>query len=150
MKRHVFPIIAATLVLEVFLVGYGPAQEGAAGQVASERAGYGLSAEDRQRIRQRYEVMSEEEREQFSAEMRQRFSRGRGAGALPSAAGAFDRQIERLTAEQDQVVGELTAILDLARKEKATETATAVEALILTERSSSGDSPSGTERTPAG
>ena len=90
----------------------------------------GLSPEEREKMRERWQNMSVEEREKFRAEVRERF----GAMGRPTQREGqprvFEQQIAQLKKEQEQNIKELREILDLARKEKATQTAKRVEQLI--------------------
>jgi len=153
MKRHVFSIIVVSLTLAILWSTFVRAQEAEAKsrlepgkepprpmaegarpadprRGASERAPQGFSAEDRERMRERYRSMSAEERERFRSEMRGRFGPGRGALVLPNAPGAFEQQVEQLTKEHEQTVAELNEILQLAYREKARRTAARIQALI--------------------
>jgi len=85
-----------------------------------------LSEEERRRIRERWRNMSEQEREEFRAELRRRF----GATGRPEAGRFFEQQIERMKKEHQQQVDQLKKILATAKKEKAVETAKQLEALI--------------------
>jgi len=130
MKRHAFPIIVVFLALAVLLPAFARAQEAGPRQGGFEGGPQGFSVEDREQMRERFQSISDEERERFRSEMRGRFGPGRGAFVRPDAPGSFDLRIQQLTGEQEQAVGELTEILTLARKEKATQTAKAIESLI--------------------
>jgi len=86
-----------------------------------------LSPEQRERLRQRWQNMSEDEREAFRAEMRRRWTRF-GGGQEPLR--VIEQEISRVRAEQSETLSELRAILELARREKAEQTAKRLEALI--------------------
>jgi len=76
MKRYLIPIVAVVVVLAVAWAAFGQA-EGRGGRRATEGR-QNLSAEERAKMRERFQNMSEEEREKFRAQMRERFSAGRG------------------------------------------------------------------------
>jgi hypothetical protein len=97
MKKCLIPIIAVLVVLAVALVAFGQA----------ERRGGGfqnLSEEERAKMRERYQNMSEEEREKFRAQMRERFSSGRGGfmgrGGQSEAIKTIEAQLAKLKAAQ--------------------------------------------------
>jgi len=145
MKKHLASILVVSLTLLVVWSTFARAEEGetrgrrrrpgsdrpAARGVRPGAAGLqGLSAEQRQQMRQRFENMSSEEREKFRAEMRERLGQRPRQVGPAEAPRLFERQIEQLKKEQEQAIGELKEILEMARKEKATETAKRLEALI--------------------
>jgi len=95
MKKHIVSIIVVFAGLAVAWSAFAraeetggrrsPRQRGARDSAAVSgaetrpgREAFGLSADDRQRMRARFENMSEEEREKFRAEMRERFGGSRG------------------------------------------------------------------------
>ncbi len=90
----------------------------------------GLSPEEREKMRERWQNMPAEEREKFRAEMRERFGSVRGPSGRTDTPRVFEQQIAQLKAEQQKTINELREILDLARKEKAAQTAKRVEQLI--------------------
>ncbi len=92
MKRYLIPIIAVLMVLAVTLVAFGQAEERA------------RQRETRESMRERFQNMSEEEREQFRARMRERGGSGRGGfmgreGRL-EAIKAIEAQLAKLKATQ--------------------------------------------------
>jgi hypothetical protein len=66
MKRYLIPTVAVLMVLTVAWAAFGQA----------ERRGGRLSEEERAKMRERFQNMSEDEREQFRARMRERGARG--------------------------------------------------------------------------
>jgi len=101
------------------------------GEGREGRRTQGMFSEEMAKIRERWPNMSEEEKEKFRAQMRERIgatprtTTGRG-----EVSRVFEQQIARLKEEHQQSVGELRAILELAKKEKAKETAGRLEKLI--------------------
>ena len=96
MKRYLIPIVAVVVVLAVVLAAFGQAERGGGRQT--------LSQEERAKMRERFQNMSEEEREKFRAQMRERFSSGRGGfmgreGQL-EAIKAIEAQLVKLKAAQ--------------------------------------------------
>ena len=96
MKRYLIPIVAVVVVLAVALVAFAQAERGGGRQT--------LSAEERAKMRERFQNMSEAEREKFRAQMRERFSSGRGGfmgreGQL-EAIKAIEAQLAKLKAAQ--------------------------------------------------
>jgi len=79
MKRYLILIGAVLVVLALAWTAFGQREGGrpAEGREARGRAG-ALSAEERASMRERFQNMSEEEREKFRAQMRERFGGGRG------------------------------------------------------------------------
>ncbi len=96
MKRYLIPIVAVVVVLAVVLAAFGQAERGGGRQT--------LSQEERAKMRERFQNMSEEEREKFRAQMRERFSSGRGGfmgrGGQSEAIKAIEAQLAKLKAAQ--------------------------------------------------
>ena len=145
MKKHLASILVVSLTLLVIWSTFAqaeqadatrrrqrPGSESPAARAARPRAGglQGLSAEEREKMRQRFQTMSPEEREKFRAEMRERFGQTRRPEGPTDTPRLFERQIAELKKEQAQAIGELQEILEMARKEKAPQTAKRLEALI--------------------
>lgn len=96
MKRYLIPIVAVVVLLAVAWAAFGQAERRGGRQT--------LSQEERAKMRERFENMSEEEREKFRAQMRERFSAGRGGfmgreGQL-EAIKAIEAQLAKLKAAQ--------------------------------------------------
>ncbi|MHC4558394.1 MAG: hypothetical protein ACYTFW_07845 [Planctomycetota bacterium] len=93
MKRYLIPTVAVLVVLAVVLAAFG--QQG--------RRGGQLSEEERAKMRERFQNMSEEEREKFRAEMRERYVR-RGGFLNPEeqqkSIKAIEEQLAKLKAAQ--------------------------------------------------
>ncbi len=89
MKRYLIPIVAVLVILAVTLVAFGQAED---------------RARQRESMRERFQNMSEEEREKFRAEMRERGSFGRGGFMGPEdqqkAIKAIEGQLAKLKAAQ--------------------------------------------------
>ena len=90
----------------------------------------GLSPEEQATLKEKWQNMSEAEKNEFRAKMREKLGPTTGPTERPEAAAAIEQQIAQLKTEQEQGISELREILDLARKEKAGQTAKAVESLI--------------------
>jgi len=92
MKRYLIPTVAVLFVLAVAWAAFGQAEE---------RAG---QRETRESMRQRFQNMSEAEREKFRAEMRERGGFGRGGFMNPEeqqkAIKAIEAQLAKLKAAQ--------------------------------------------------
>lgn len=91
---------------------------------------FGQSEEERARLRGRWQNMSEQERREFRAQMRERFESGGWDIDRKGQLKAYDAQIAKLRAEHEELIGELKAIHGLAVKEKAEETTKRLENLI--------------------
>jgi len=91
----------------------------------------GLSPEEQATLKEKWQNMSEAEKNEFRAKMRERLGPAAGPTERPDAAAAIEQQIAQLKTENEQGISELREILDLARKEKAGQTAKAVEGLIV-------------------
>jgi len=92
-----------------------------------------LSPEERAKLRERWTTMSEEEREQFRNQMRQRMGTPRpttGREGQLRITERFEQQIARMKAEHEEFIGELKAIRELAVKEKAKKTIEGLDKLI--------------------
>ena len=87
MKKYLIPIVAVLLVLAVTWAAFGQAEE---------------RAKQRESMRQRLQNMSEEEREQFRAQMRERGGRGRFISPedQEKAIKAIEAQLVKLKATQ--------------------------------------------------
>ena len=89
-----------------------------------------LSPEERAKIKEKWQTMSEEERAKFRAQMREKSGAERtGPEAVLQQKGVAD-QIAALKKEHQAAVSELQAIKQLAVKEKAVETAKALDKLM--------------------
>jgi hypothetical protein len=92
MKRYLIPIITVLVVLAVTLVAFGQAEERA------------RQRETRESMRERFQNMSEEEREKFRAQMRERGGSGRGGfmgrEGQEKAIKAIEAQLVKLKAAQ--------------------------------------------------
>jgi len=113
MKRYLIPIVAVVVVLAVVLAAFGQAERGGGRQT--------LSQEERAKMRERFQNMSEEEREKFRAQMRERFSSGRGGfmgreGQL-EAIKAIEAQLAKLKAAQ--ITRPAGGFRDLSEDERA-------------------------------
>ncbi len=102
MKRYLIPTIAVLLVLAVTLVAFGQQERRGGGRAAEGRRN--ISEEERAKMRERYQNMSEADREKFRAQMRERFSSGRGGFIgredQQKAIKAIEEQLAKLKAAQ--------------------------------------------------
>jgi len=92
-----------------------------------------LSPEGIAKLRERWTTMSEEERQQFRKQMRERMGTPRPAIAREGRMGMnerFEEQISKMKAEHEEFIGELKAIRELAVKEKAKKTVERLDKLI--------------------
>jgi peroxiredoxin len=129
MKRYV---ISIALALMIFGAAWAQDREPARPRASRQGAAalQGLSAEERAAIRDRWQSMSEEERQKFRAQMRERLTAGARGSGFEAQLKALDEQIDQLKADQKQYMDELKEIRDLALKEKAKATAGRIEKLI--------------------
>ena len=102
-------------------------------QAARENRGV-LSPEERQKLREKWPTMSEEEREEFRKKMRERMGEMRPPTRPMTPAGpsprVFEEQISKLKQEHEETINELKAIRELAVKEKAKLTTERLDKLI--------------------
>lgn len=120
----ILTVAAATVLLLAFPV---------LGQQADRENRSILSPEERARLRERWTTMSEEEREQFRNQMRERMGTPRPAAGRESRLKMTDRfedQIAKMKADHEEFIGELKAIRELATKEKAKKTVEGLDKLI--------------------
>jgi hypothetical protein len=97
---------------------------------AARRRGEGLSAEERAKLKEKWQNMSEEERTKFREQMRQRVGGADQGAQVQDRKQLMAAQIARLKEEHKATVGELEAIKQLALKENAKQTAEALTKLI--------------------
>jgi hypothetical protein len=87
-----------------------------------------LTPEERAKLREKWQTMSEEERAQLKAKLRERAGAERpGPGAAQKV---FADELVAFKRQHERTRGELQSIKQLAVKEKATETAKALEKLM--------------------
>jgi peroxiredoxin len=89
-----------------------------------------LSPEERAKLKEKWQSMSEDEKQQFRAGMREKLQSGRPDADPKAALKNLEGQIAKLKAEQEQYIGELREIREIAAKEKATQTVKRLESLI--------------------
>ncbi|HUS71863.1 MAG TPA: redoxin domain-containing protein [Sedimentisphaerales bacterium] len=137
MKRYLILTVVAVMVLSLALPALGQREAGERRRPAEgreRRAGsQNLSPEERAGLRERLPQMSEEEREQFRNQMRERFVSGRpgmDSEGQRRMSERFEQQVAELRAKHEEAVGELKAIRELALKEKAKKTAARLDKLI--------------------
>lgn len=145
MKRYLISTIAVFAVLAVVLVAFGQeerprtrgglmsreAQQNAIAAIEKQLAKLKEAAEKQPAFdRSRFQEMSDEERAKFREQMMKQREQQQEVVA------AIEKQImilkggRQLQAEHDEAMAELQAIHALAVKEKATETAKSIQALI--------------------
>ena len=125
MKKYLISIIIAAMVLLLAWPVLGQ-------QAERENRGI-LSPEERAKLRERWTTMSEEEREQFRNQMRERMGTprpGTGREGQMRMTERFEEQISKMRAEHQEFVGELKAIRELAVQEKAKKTVERLDKLI--------------------
>ena len=111
-----------TVVLVAMICGTAPAQETRRGPEGGQ--GFqNLSAEDRARFREKWQNMSEAEREKFRAEMRQRFGSGRrglGREEQLKAIAAIEEHVAKLKAAIETAgLDDRERLRDLSEAERA-------------------------------
>jgi peroxiredoxin len=89
-----------------------------------------LSPEEKAKWKEKWQQMSEEEKQQFRAQMREKLQSERPESDRKAALKNLEDQIAKLKAEQEQHIGELREIRELAAKEKAAQTVKRLENLI--------------------
>ncbi len=129
MRRY---IVSIALSLMIFAAVSGREREPARPRASRQGAAalQALSAEERAAIRDRWQSMSEEERQKFRAQIRERLTPGARAPGFEAQLKVVDEQINQIKADQKQYMDELKEIRDLALKEKAKATAGRIEKLI--------------------
>ena len=140
MKRYLLLMVVALMVLAVAWPALGqekekpqPERKRALSSEAEEGLGPAfrdLSPEERAKWKEKWQQMSEEEKQQFRAQMREKLQSGRSESDPKTALKNLEDQIAKLKAEQEQYIGELREIREIAVKEKATQTAKRLENLI--------------------
>ena len=140
MNRYLIPMVMALLVLAVAWPALGQEQDESkpgknAKQVETEKPPNRsllrvLSAEERAKLKEKWQSMSEEERQQYREQMRGRLGTDRLESERKAALKKLEEQIAALKAEQEKYIGDLREIRELAVKEKATQTAKRLESLI--------------------
>jgi hypothetical protein len=123
MKRYLILIGAVLVVLALAWTAFGQREGGrpAEGREARGRAG-ALSAEERASMRERFQNMSEEEREKFRAQMRERFGSGRrglGREDQLKTIKAIEAQLAKLKAGIEASAAPRTRGQDLSDEERA-------------------------------
>jgi peroxiredoxin len=123
-RSLIFTVVAATVLLLAFPV---------LGQQAEPENRGILSPEERAKLRERWTTMSEEERQQFRNQMRERLGTPRptmGREGQMRIAERFEEQIAKMRTEHEEFIGELKAIRKLAEAEKAKKTIVQLDKLI--------------------
>jgi peroxiredoxin len=134
MKRYLLLSVVAGMVLLLAWPALGQ-QEGRERSRPLERSGNTsiISPEERAKLRERWPTMTEEEREQFRNQMRERMGVPRpatGREGRMRMTDRFEEQTSQMRAEHEEFIGELKAIRELAVKEKAKKTVERLEKLI--------------------
>ena len=134
MKRYLILTVVAAMVLSLALPALGQREARERSRPVEGRGRFqNISPEERTRLRERLPRMSEEEREQFRNQMRERFVSGRpgmDSEGQRRMSERFEQQVAELRAKHEESVGELKAIRELAVKEKAKKTAARLDKLI--------------------
>lgn len=134
MKRYILLSVVAGMVLLLAWPALGQ-QEGRRPTEGREGRGMfqDLSPEEMLKLREKWPTMSQEEREQFRNQMRERMGAPRpatGREGQTRMTDRFEEQIAQMRAKHQEFVGELKAIRDLAVKEKARQTTERLDKLI--------------------
>jgi len=134
MKKHLISILVVLMVLAMAWPALGQAASSSDRPRGGGREGgrvlQSLSPEERAKMRKRWENMSPEEREQFRARMSERLEADRRTRARAGSLEMLEAQIKKLKAEHQELAKELEAIRQLAKKEKAGQTANRLQKLI--------------------
>lgn len=132
MKRYQI-IVAIALIISVLVVPVFGQQESKASDKATnqgQRRPQALTSEERARLRQEQQQISERRRQWFGGDLRERsefrYQRIRREEQLKS----LETQIAQIKAEHEELIGPLEEIHKLALKEKATDTARRLNELI--------------------
>jgi len=123
-RTLILTVVAAMVLLSTFPV---------LGQQADRENRGMLSPEERAKLRERWPTMSEEERQQFRNQLRERMGTLRpptGPESRMSIAERFEEQIAKMRTEHEEFIGELKAIRKLAETEKAKKTIERLDKLI--------------------
>jgi peroxiredoxin len=89
-----------------------------------------LSPEERAKWKEKWQQMSDEEKQQLKAQMREKLQSERPELDRKAALKNLEDQIAKLKTEQEQYIGELREIREIAVKEKAAQTVKRLENLI--------------------
>lgn len=132
MNRRIvsFLVVLMTLAPASTTFGQGSDRKPARPVSPGQRPLEELSREDFAEMRERWRNMSEEEREKFRAQMRQRFEAMRRGTTADRQLRGIEGQIAGLKAQYEGLIEELKAVRGLAKKERATETTKRLEKLI--------------------
>jgi len=102
MKKYLISTVAVVVVLAMVWAALGQQERGGGRRATEGRRN--LSNEERAKMRERFQNMSEEEREKYRAEMRERFGSGRGGFMgredQQKAIKAIEAQLAKLKAAQ--------------------------------------------------
>ena len=131
MKRYLLLSVVAGMVLLLAWPALGQQERIRPGERRENRGV--LSPEERAKLRERWPTMSEEEREQFRNQMRERMGAPRpatGREGRMRMTDRFEEQTTQMRAKHQEFIGELKAIRELAVKEKAKKTVERLEKLI--------------------
>ncbi len=138
MKKYLILTIVTMMVLLLVSPLLGRPESGERGQPVERSGRSGVfTPEERQKLREKWPTMSEEEREEFRKQLRERMGT-MGPPTTPTRpmppAGpsprVFEQQIENLKQKHEETINELKEIRDLAVKEKAKKTTERLDKLI--------------------
>jgi len=139
MNRYLLPMVAALTVLVVAWPALGqeeksqPERKRALRAEAEEALGPAfrdLSPEEKAKWKEKWQQMSDEEKQQLKAQMREKLQSERPELDRKAALKNLEDQIAKLKTEQEQYIGELREIREIAVKEKAAQTVKRLENLI--------------------
>jgi peroxiredoxin len=135
MKRYLMLTIVTAMVLLLAFPAFGQIESRERGRPIGRSGNTDiLSSEEMLKLREKWPTMSQEEREAFRKQMRERMGtmRPRTSPMTPSGPSprVFEEQIGRLKQKHEEIINELKAIRDLAVKEKARQTTERLDKLI--------------------
>jgi peroxiredoxin len=135
MKRYLILTIVTAFVLSLVFPVFGQLESRERGRTL-ERSGNNsiLSPEEMLKLREKWPTMSQEERDEFRKQMRERMGSMRPPTRPMAPSGpsprVFEDQIAKLKQKHEETINELKAIRDLAVKEKAKQTTERLDKLI--------------------
>ncbi|MHC4692185.1 MAG: redoxin domain-containing protein [Planctomycetota bacterium] len=135
MKKYLILTIVTVMVLLLVSPVLARPESGERSRSNERRGSSGvLTPEERQKLREKWPTMTEEEREELRKQMRERMGTMRPpTGPVPPSRPSprvFEQQIERLKQRHEETINELKEIRDLAVKEKAKKTTERLDKLI--------------------
>ncbi len=135
MKKAVFLVVVTTLVLS--LAAFAQTDKSASGPQVQPPADQAprlqnLTPEERAKLKEKWQNMTPEERAQFRAKTREQLGGARPGPEATQQRRLLASELAAYKQQHQQLMGQLQSIKQLAVKEKATETAKALDKLIAT------------------